>query len=369
MTGDAALSSAGEVGRLLGPYLSEKLGTPVHFARGPTAVTSGWETYIFAFRLAAAVGQAPPAEPPELLDRDLILRVYQGDIALAKGRREFHAQMRLAGAGYPAPRPFLFEKDPSLFGRPFMIMEKLPGRPMMEVLAGARPLTGLEMMRLLGESHARLHDLDAGQLGLDEPDRPGPLEQALRAGRELVDEHGVRALTPLLAWLEERAADLPQGEPSVLHLDFHPLNVLVEHGEVSGVLDWPGVTVGDPHLDVASTVTLLATGPIGDDVPAWARVLLPALRRVLVSRYLASYRRQRPLDRQRLRFYEVAAALRWLVFSQLFRYIKPEAIGVKAESSALVSQREVDALRRFIRQRTGLDLKISLAELGPPASA
>ena len=369
MSGAVDLSSAEQVGRLLGAYLSERLSMPVRFAEGPTAVTTGWETYIFTFRPVAAGDEPSQEKPSELLDRDLILRVYQGDAALAKGEREFRAQARLAEAGYPAPRPFLFEANPSLFGQPFMIMERLPGRPMLEILASSGPLTAFKMTRLLGHYHARLHALDGRQLGLVEPDRPGLLEHALFGARQLIENDGVRALTPLLAWLEEREASLPQGGSSVLHLDYHPLNVLVHDGELSGVIDWANVTVGDAHIDVASTVTLLATGPVPDDVPTWARLLLPAVRRFLVGRYLANYARKRPLDRRRLRFYEVAAALRWLVYSQLFRYIRPEAIGVKAESSALVSQREIDAVCRFIRRRTGLDLNVSLAELGRAASA
>jgi aminoglycoside phosphotransferase (APT) family kinase protein len=361
VSGAAQPPSPEQVARLLLPYLSDRLGTPVRFAEAPDPITTGWETYIFTLRLAPAADDLP--RPSELLDRDLILRIYQGDAARAKGETEFRAQARLAEAAYPAPKPLLFEPDPTLFGQPFIIMEKLPGRPMVDVMTSSGPLTAIRMMGLMADAHARLHDLDGVRLGLVEPDAPGQLEKALRGARRLIEEDGIRVLAPLVTWLEEREGELPQEGSSVLHLDFHPLNVLVHEGEVSGVLDWPNVTVGDAHFDVASTVTLLTTGPIGDGVPAWARVLLPAVRRVLVNRYLANYARKRPLDRRRLRLFEVQAALRWLVYSQLFRYIRPETIGVKADSAALVSQREVDALCRFIGQRTGLRLEISLSDL------
>lgn len=369
MTGVPDLSSAEQVGQRLLPYLSEKLHTPVRFAEGPTAITAGWETYIFAFRLVTAKGEWTSEESTDLLDRDLILRVYQGNNALAKGETELMAQRLLVEAGYPAPKPHLFEPDPSLFGQPFMIMDKLPGRPMLEIIAASGPLTALKMMRLLGSTHARLHALDITQADVPPPVGPSPFDRALLAGRQLADEDGVRALNPLLTWVEERQDALSQEGSCVLHLDFHPLNVLIDDGEVSGVLDWPSVTVGNAHFDVAATITLLAAGPVPADLSTWARLLLPTVRRLLVHQYLAGYTRQRPLERGRLPVYEVAAALRWLVFSQLFRYMRPEAIGVKAESSALVSQREVDALCRFINKRTKLDLRISLAELKRGGSA
>jgi aminoglycoside phosphotransferase (APT) family kinase protein len=349
-----------QIARLLGPYLSERLGTPVRLAGAPEEITGGWDTYIFVFRLAPGDGGLPL--PPELLERDLILRIYQGDAGLAKGEREFRVQTRLAEAGYPAPKPFLLETDRSLLGQAFMVMEKLPGRTMMDVMASSGPVTALRMMKLLADTHTRLHDLDGVRLGLAEPDARSQLENALRGARRLIEEDGVRALAPVVSWVEDRRSELPQEGSSVLHLDFHPLNVLVHEGEVSGVIDWPNATVGDAYVDVASTVTLLTTAPAGD-VPAWARVLLPAVRRTLVNRYLSHYGRKRPLDRRRLRLYEVVAGLEWLVHSQLFRYVRPEELGVKLESAAMVSQRDVNALCRFIGQRTGLRLEISIADL------
>lgn len=40
----------------------------------------------------------------------------------------------------------------------------------------------------------------------------------------------------------------------MLHLDLHPLNVLLgEEGAVTGVLDWANTAAGDPVLDRART--------------------------------------------------------------------------------------------------------------------
>ena len=56
-------------------------------------------------------------------------------------------------------------------------------------------------------------------------------------------------------WLMENCP--PESEClSVCHGDFHPLNILVQDGRVTGVLDWSGFIVADPILDVATMVVL-----------------------------------------------------------------------------------------------------------------
>lgn len=66
---------------------------------------------------------------------------------------------------------------------------------------------------------------------------------------------------------ELRAAPaIPASEQSapgcLLHLDLHPLNVLVnEAGDVTGVLDWANAAVGPAVLDRARTWSILALDP------------------------------------------------------------------------------------------------------------
>lgn len=76
-----------------------------------------------------------------------------------------------------------------------------------------------------------------------------------------------------LAWV-----DIPGGDPeiiarvrsacarssSLLHLDYHPLNVLVERSTISAILDWTNARSGDPRCDLARTETILTFVPLGD---------------------------------------------------------------------------------------------------------
>jgi len=55
----------------------------------------------------------------------------------------------------------------------------------------------------------------------------------------------------------------------LLHLDYHPLNVMVNDGQVSGVLDWANARAGDPRADFARTYSILRIerySPAGDSL-------------------------------------------------------------------------------------------------------
>ncbi len=51
------------------------------------------------------------------------------------------------------------------------------------------------------------------------------------------------------------------GPRQPLHLDLHPLNILVRDGQVTGVLDWANAAAGDPVLDKARTWAILNLDP------------------------------------------------------------------------------------------------------------
>ena len=65
----------------------------------------------------------------------------------------------------------------------------------------------------------------------------------------------------------------------LLHLDYHPLNVLGEAGAISGVLDWTNADGGDPRADVARTGAILRFLP---DNPTWTLQRNAHVRRLLL---------------------------------------------------------------------------------------
>jgi aminoglycoside phosphotransferase (APT) family kinase protein len=281
-----------EVERGLADYLRKSLGVPgLDFAEPPAPLGGGFDTEIYAFRLRRA---------PAGFDGPLVLRVLRAHHDPARVLREAATQNTLAAQGYPAPRVLLATADPAPLGAAFAIMPRAPGVPLLSRLVG--------MAGVLVEAQLRLHALDPTPLRATLPD----FDDYLAALAHRIDAASLSGLAPLLAWLRERRPR-PDTGAVICHGDLHPQNILVEGRAVSGVLDWPNALVAEPAFDVASTLSILRFVPAGLAVPGPLRWLARAGQQILAGRYLAGYRRRRPIDAGRLAYYEVAAAMRALV--------------------------------------------------------
>lgn len=63
----------------------------------------------------------------------------------------------------------------------------------------------------------------------------------------------------LRAWAAALALPVWQGEPTVVHADLHPLNLIARQGALAAVIDWGGLGAGDPALDLICAWTVLDT--------------------------------------------------------------------------------------------------------------
>ena len=61
-------------------------------------------------------------------------------------------------------------------------------------------------------------------------------------------------------WDAALAAPGYDGPPVWLHGDLHPANILVDDGQVSGVIDFGDITAGDPASDLSVAWMLLPAG-------------------------------------------------------------------------------------------------------------
>ena len=80
---------------------------------------------------------------------------------------------------------------------------------------------------------------------------------------------------------------LAQPVPVLLHLDYHPLNVLTYGRHITAVLDWANTRAGDPRADVARTYTILMVEPY---VPGRQPLALALARRMLAWSWWYGYR-------------------------------------------------------------------------------
>jgi aminoglycoside phosphotransferase (APT) family kinase protein len=123
----------------------------------------------------------------------------------------------------------------------------------------------------------------------------GNLQLALDQNETAADGTATRDAV-LDAWSDALAAPVHAGPAAWLHGDLHPANILVEHGRLSGVIDFGDITAGDPASDLSVAWMLLplewheafraaytaAGGGPGGDAALWRRARGWALALALV---------------------------------------------------------------------------------------
>jgi aminoglycoside phosphotransferase (APT) family kinase protein len=280
------------------------------YAEAPEELVGGYDTSIFAFRVS---GAAAPWDGP------LIARLFRPESPSAP-RVETAIQNAVADMGYPCPRVLLDGGEGgTIAGRPFMVMERVAGKPMIRYIAPPGRMT-LRASPTLAEAQARLHALDAAafrgrlvDVGLTDAELQGLTFDGEFALIE--DEHarlGIDALEPAMAWLRAHRP-APRAEV-VCHGDFHPLNVMMDADGSYNVIDWTLARFAEPEYDIARTIILWRRAPIDRTVVSGPlRLLIGAGRRTFLWRYMRVYGRLRRVDRERLRYYEAFAAMRTMI--------------------------------------------------------
>jgi aminoglycoside phosphotransferase (APT) family kinase protein len=160
------------------------------------------------------------------------------------------------------PRPILYCEDESVIGAPFYLMERVGG-----VILRARLPAGLTLspdtMRRLSQSFienlVEIHGVDYLAAGLGELGRPdGYVSRQIegwtkRYYNAQTDE--VAEIEKLAGWLKEHApADSGR---ALIHNDYKYDNVVFapdDLARVVAVLDWEMATIGDPLMDLGTTL-------------------------------------------------------------------------------------------------------------------
>jgi aminoglycoside phosphotransferase (APT) family kinase protein len=210
--------------------------------------------------------------------------------------REFRVLSALAPHYPKAPRPVAHCDDPEVLGAPFYLMERRRGVILRKELPRGLTVDAAQARRLcelLIDALVELHAIDYVAAGLGELGKPaGYVERQVRGWTERyagsqTDE--IAAVGEVAAWL---AAHLPaDGAPALIHNDFKFDNLILTPGldAVTGVLDWEMSTIGDPRMDLGTSVGYWVEA--GDGQPlkmmAFGVTALPGMmtRRELVARY------------------------------------------------------------------------------------
>lgn len=157
----------------------------------------------------------------------------------------------------PTPEVLWEESDPKWLGRPFFVMQRMPGKPVFDQLvASAKPSDLPSMFDAAMAALASIHAVDVSQGDFDHlgasADEGGALRRQLDAYRRHLTESSQGKVYPQLEaaydWLDRH---LPAGLPAVLNWGDARMGNLLFHGlELTAVLDWEMAELAPREVDI-----------------------------------------------------------------------------------------------------------------------
>ncbi len=315
------------------------------FEQPPVELDGGWETYTYSFQL-----KSHPALPKSYR-QPLILRIYSSADGLEPAHYEFEVEHWLAQVGFPVPAHLVLEKNCAYFGGPFLLGPKVEGPTLLRSMLGQPWLFPTYAARM-AEVHARLHRLPTTGF----PRGGDFLTRALEETTFVVSRFGLAELRSGLEWLCVWRPPAPR-RPSVLHLDFHPLNLLHTANDNLAVIDWTEADIGDPHADVAQT--LMSLECMSEDHPGWVeRICVGAGRFLFTQCYLRAYRRQLALDDNVLSYYRALAAFRRLCLYGQWLGVGPTLHGRKPCAIHHLQPEHFRVIEGYFQKWSGVPIRL-----------
>lgn len=246
--------------------------------------------------------------------------------------REFNVLEKLSKVYQPAPKPLIYCDDESVIGSEFYLMERRNGL----IIRGKSPENlenAPEIQRKVCESFienlVKLHSLDYKEIGLETLGKPEgyALRQVegwtKRYFNSKTDEHA--ELEQTIEWLK---LNIPKSHGATLvHNDYKFDNIMLNPSkltEVVAVLDWEMTTIGEPLMDLGTSLGYWMSKEVGEQMlsmPFNPRVLMENIsRRELVEMYAEKSGR----DVSNMLFYYIFGTFKIAVIAQqiYFRYAK-----------------------------------------------
>ncbi len=246
--------------------------------------------------------------------------------------REFSVLSKLSAVYPPAPKPLLFCDDIDVIGSEFYLMERRNGL----VIRGRSPKEleeSLDLQERVCRSFisnlAELHAVDYEAAGLGDLGRPeGYCRRQVEGWTKryfAAKTHEWPELETAIEWLNK---NLPaESGASLVHNDYKFDNVMLDPTDltrITAVLDWEMVTIGDPLMDLGTTLGYWMSREVGSELlsmPFNPRVLMENIsRQDLVEMYAPASGR----EVTNILFYYVFGTFKIAVIAQQIfaRYIK-----------------------------------------------
>ncbi len=242
--------------------------------------------------------------------------------------REFKVQSQLQNHFPKVPKMYAFSNDERTLGCPFYIMEKMDGIILNLKEAKKRAISPSDYKKISAtwlDSFVELHNVDYKAAGLIDLGKPeGYVErQVLNWGKQYLKAatSDVPAAKEVMKWMEENQ---PKDYGySLIHNDFKYDNVVFKDdswNEITAVLDWEMATLGDPLMDLGTSLGYwtMASDPnfVKQGIPSATLMDGNPSRSEIVERY--ALKSKRPVNH--LVFYYVYGLFKIAVIAQQIYY-------------------------------------------------
>ncbi len=209
--------------------------------------------------------------------------------------REFKVLKALESFYGKAPKPVLFCDDHQVMGADFYLMERvegviLRGRPPKDVVI--KPETFKAISESTIDQLAALHLVDLEEAGLADFGKPEGYTQRQVDGwikryfKAKTDE--ISSMEQVAEWL---TANVPEQQyVSLIHNDYKYDNLVLNPSDLSdikAVLDWEMATVGNPLMDLGTSLAYWAQADDSDSLKPFSLTWMPGnyTRAEFVNRY------------------------------------------------------------------------------------
>ncbi len=198
-------------------------------------------------------------------EKELVLRMPPKGVNIKSGH-DMHREFRILSGLHPiynkVPKPYLFCDDERILGAPFYVMERLRGI----IYRGHTPkklLPDPNQMKNLSEAFVNtlveIHSFNYNDAGFEELGRPdGYVKRQIEGWTKRyinakTDES--ESLEKVYTWLNNNIPT--EQRVAFIHNDFKYDNLILSQDqslEIKGVLDWEMATLGDPLMDLGTTL-------------------------------------------------------------------------------------------------------------------
>ena len=304
------------------------------------SLNDGWESDVYAFNLTSESNGRRQSQA-------LVLRIYHGEAGYDKSALEFEGMRQLRLAGYPVPQVLHLERENSPFDRPFMIMDRIEGQVLWSRWFSAPEAQQQAFLAQFSQLLVQLHTLDwrpfmRTDQHFDPADAFACVDRTLAEARTVIPQFQLTGLIPILDWLAARRDQVPCRQPAVVHLDYHPGNILLRDDGSAVVIDWTQLAISDARFDLAWSMLLVGT----QEDAIWR------------DRILQAYESLSGTPVEEIEYFEVYACAKRLFSVVVSLTAGAEQLGMRTGAEGMIRARlgAIKQVYKLLGERTGIEV-------------